>query len=56
MEWLSLRETGADEQGNQLTAEENPDVFFFFLILFIKQKYVTIITMVHLDKCSCIGH
>ena len=23
VEWLSLRETGADEQGNQLTGEEN---------------------------------
>ena len=23
VEWLSLKETGADEQGNQLTAEEN---------------------------------
>ena len=30
--------------------------FFFFSILFIKQKYVTILTIVHLDKCSCIGH
>ena len=29
---------------------------YFFLILFIKQKYVTILTIVHLDKCSCIGH
>ena len=25
VEWLSLKETGADEQGNQLTAEENHD-------------------------------
>ena len=31
-------------------------LFFFFLILFIRQKYVTILTIVHLDKCSCIGH
>ena len=31
-------------------------LYFFFLILFIKQKYVTILTIVHLDKCSCIGH
>ena len=23
VEWLSLKETGADEQGNQLTAEKN---------------------------------
>ena len=29
---------------------------FIFWILFIKQKYVTIVTIVHLDKCSCIGH
>ena len=27
-------------------------LLFFFLILFIKQKYVTILTIVHLDKCS----
>ena len=25
VEWLSLKETGADAQGNQLTAEENHD-------------------------------
>ena len=25
VEWLSLNETDADEQGNQLTAEENHD-------------------------------
>ena len=25
VEWLSFKETGADEQGNQLTAEENHD-------------------------------
>ena len=30
--------------------------FFLFIYLFIKQKYVTILTLVHLDKCSCIGH
>ena len=27
VEWLSLRETGADEQSNQLTAEENHDCY-----------------------------
>ena len=25
VEWLSLKETGADKQGNQLTVEENHD-------------------------------
>ena len=25
VEWLSLKATGADEQGNKLTAEENHD-------------------------------
>ena len=25
VEWLSLKETGADNQENQRTAEENPD-------------------------------
>ena len=30
-------------------------ILFYFIYLFIKQKYVTILTIVHLDKCSCIG-
>ena len=30
--------------------------FFLFIYLFIKQKYVTILTIVYLDKYSCTGH
>ena len=33
VEWLSLKETGADEQGNQLTAEENRDCCLIHEIL-----------------------
>ena len=29
---------------------------YFFLVLFIKQTYVTILTIVHVDKCSYIAH
>ena len=31
-------------------------IYIYILILFIKQKYVTILIIAHLDKYSCIGH
>ena len=45
VEWLSLKETGADEQVSQLTAEENHDCCSLQETLLLNEQIVAVFSL-----------